>query len=158
VFALANEPFTRLFGGRELIGRPFRAAFPELVDTEVGWILDDVYASGEAAIAGELPARAERWGAAHEIFLSFLVQPISSDAGRSEGLLAVGTDVTAQVAARRRIEALERRSAFLAEASAALALSLEPAETLAMAAHLVVHNLADWCAIDLVIPDDPPGK
>src|SRR5262249_7467889 len=44
---------------------------------------------------------------------------------------------------------LERRSAFLAEVSATLASSLEPAETLATAAHLAVHHFADWCMIEL---------
>jgi signal transduction histidine kinase len=117
----------------------------------VNWILDDVYASGEPANAGEVPAsRTLRDGSERDAFISFMVQPLRGDDGRVQGLLAVGTDVSAQVAARRRVEALERRSAFLAEASATLASSLEPAETLATVAHLAVHHFADWCTVDLV--------
>ncbi len=44
----------------------------------------------------------------------------------------------------------ERRARFLAHASEVLATSLDPEETLRAIAGLVVPNLADWCAIDLV--------
>ena len=151
VFALTNEPYQRLFPGRSLIGRRFSEVFPELSDSEVNWILDDVYTSGEPANAGEVPAsRTLRDGSEREAFISFMVQPLRGDDGKVHGLLAVGTDVSAQVAARRRVEALERRSAFLAEASATLASSLEPSETLATVAHLAVHHFADWCTVDLL--------
>ena len=93
-------------------------------------------------------------GSEREAFISFMIQPLRDDHGQVAGLLAVGTDVSAQVAARRRVEALERRSAFLAEASATLASSLEPAETLATVAHLAVHHFADWCSVDLSGGDD----
>jgi len=97
-------------------------------------------------------------GSEREAFISFMIQPLRDDDGRVAGLLAVGTDVSAQVAARRRVEALERRSAFLAEASATLASSLEPAETLATVAHLAVHHFADWCSVDLIaVGDDKLG-
>ena len=159
IFALTNESYQRLFPGRSLIGRRFSEAFPELEDSEVNWILDDVYTSGEPANAGEVPAsRTLSDGSEREAFISFMIQPLRDDDGRVAGLLAVGTDVSAQVAARRRVEALERRSAFLAEASATLASSLEPAETLATVAHLAVHHFADWCSVDLIaVGDDKLG-
>lgn len=62
-------------------------------------------------------------------------------------------------AARAAAEAAQRRAVFLAEASAVLASSLEPAETLAAVARLAVPRVADWCAIeraeDLVSGADP---
>jgi PAS domain S-box-containing protein len=44
----------------------------------------------------------------------------------------------------------ERRQRFLAQAGAVLAGSLDYQETLERVAHLVVPQLADWCAIDVV--------
>ena len=43
---------------------------------------------------------------------------------------------------------------FLAEASVVLAISLDPEETLRNLMRLAVPRLADWCAVDLVGPDE----
>jgi PAS domain S-box-containing protein len=51
--------------------------------------------------------------------------------------------------ARAAAEASERRTAFLAEAAAALTASLDYAETLAKLAHLAVPALGDWAYIDV---------
>jgi GAF domain-containing protein len=47
----------------------------------------------------------------------------------------------------------QRALAFLAEASAALARSLDYERTLAEVAQLAVPEFADWCAVDVVQPD-----
>jgi signal transduction histidine kinase/CheY-like chemotaxis protein len=52
--------------------------------------------------------------------------------------------------ARTRAEAAQRRIAFLAEASAVLASSLDYEATLQAVARLAVPYLADWCAVDVV--------
>lgn len=52
--------------------------------------------------------------------------------------------------ARLEAEADQRRAAFLAEISTALAASLDYEQTLNNVAHLVVPFFADWCAIDLL--------
>jgi PAS domain S-box-containing protein len=59
-------------------------------------------------------------------------------------------EITREITARKRAE---ERLAFLAEASAALAASLDPTETLTNVANLVVPRLADWCAVHLVAID-----
>jgi len=56
-------------------------------------------------------------------------------------------------AARAEAEAARERSAFLAEASAVLASSLEFEETFASLAHLLVPKLADYCLVDMVEED-----
>ncbi|TMB59685.1 MAG: response regulator [Deltaproteobacteria bacterium] len=56
-------------------------------------------------------------------------------------------------AARAAAEVAERRAAFLADASSALAGSLDYQTTLASLAHLAVPFLADWCKIDMLEPD-----
>jgi signal transduction histidine kinase len=53
-------------------------------------------------------------------------------------------------AARETAETSERRMAFLARSSAALASSLDYETTLATVARLAVPEMSDWCAVDLV--------
>ncbi len=57
-------------------------------------------------------------------------------------------------AARAEAEAGQRHAAFLAEASALLASSLDYEATLASVARAAVPHVADWCAIDVVEDDD----
>jgi K+-sensing histidine kinase KdpD len=59
----------------------------------------------------------------------------------------------AEQAARAAAEDAQRRLAFLAEASAVLASSLDYEATLASVARLAVPFLADWCVVDLVDDD-----
>jgi len=64
----------------------------------------------------------------------------------------------AQAVARSRLYAAEqdrrKRMTFLAEASEVLASSLDYNHTLTQVAQLSVPGLADWCAIDMVGPND----
>jgi PAS domain S-box-containing protein len=55
--------------------------------------------------------------------------------------------------ARARAEEAERRSAFLANASAVLSSSLDYQTTLAQVARLAVSEIAEWCIVDLVEED-----
>ncbi len=62
-------------------------------------------------------------------------------------------------AARAEAEAARQRAAFLAEASALLASSLEWEATLASVAKLAVPGIADWCSVEVpetLAPDAPP--
>ena len=68
--------------------------------------------------------------------------PVREADGLIREWVGVHTDVTEQKLARTRLS-------FLAEASTALARSLDYEVTLAEVAHLVVPALADWCLVDL---------
>ena len=50
-----------------------------------------------------------------------------------------------------------RRARFLAEAAAVLAEKLDYQDTLQRLASLVVPDLAQWCAIDMLAPDGTIG-
>ena len=69
--------------------------------------------------------------------------PILDAAGNPMYLLGISEDITE----RRRIE---KEQQFLAEVSVALSASLEYEQTLATVARLVVQNIADWCAVDVM--------
>jgi PAS domain S-box-containing protein len=72
--------------------------------------------------------------------------PLLDEQGAVEATITIIEDVTE----RKRSEL---RSAFLAEASAALAASLDYEQTLRNVAELAVPDIADWCAVDLVDDD-----
>ncbi len=72
--------------------------------------------------------------------------PLLDEQGEVEATITIIEDVTE----RKRAEL---RSAFLAEASAALASSLDYEQTLRNVAELAVPGIADWCAVDLLDED-----
>ena len=83
--------------------------------------------------------RAEQWNL-------LKAAPLLDERGELEATMTIIEDVTQQ---RRG----ELRSAFLAQASAVLASSLDYEETLGNVARLAVPEVADWCAVDLFDED-----
>jgi PAS domain S-box-containing protein len=69
--------------------------------------------------------------------------PILDTTGNRIYLLGISEDITE----RKRIE---KEQQFLAHVSVALSSSLEYEQTLATLAQLVVQNIADWCAVDVM--------
>jgi PAS domain S-box-containing protein len=72
--------------------------------------------------------------------------PLVDEDGQVDSTIMVIEDVTEQRRAERRAE-------FLAEASRALASSLDYERTLRNVAQLAVPHIADWCAVDLLDRD-----
>jgi PAS domain S-box-containing protein len=75
--------------------------------------------------------------------VSVLISPICNSKGQIIGASSIAHDISE----RKRIQAQEH---FLIQVSDLLASSLDYQETLANVAHLVVPQLADWFAVDLV--------
>jgi PAS domain S-box-containing protein len=90
--------------------------------------------------------------------------------GRPSSMIGVATDVTereesqaerarlleAEQAARAAAEEAQERLAFLAEASAILAESLDYRSVLARVARLAVPRLGDWCSVE--VPEDEQNE
>jgi signal transduction histidine kinase len=96
-------------------------------------------------------------GVPEDYFFNFVYHPLLEADGSVSGIVDIGTEVTESVRARREAERLqriaesaERRLAFLAEASARLAGSLDVESTLRTVADLAVPALADWCFIEVL--------
>jgi signal transduction histidine kinase/ActR/RegA family two-component response regulator len=107
VFELANPLYCRLVGKSELVGKPGREALPELVEQGVWALLDNVYRTGEPYFGKEFPAKLERTGdgSLDQGYFNFTAQATRDDAGRIDGVLIFVVEITAQVTARKRVEA-----------------------------------------------------
>jgi PAS domain S-box-containing protein len=114
----------------ELIGRHVLDLFPEVEHAEVHQAVQRVMSGGP-------PERVETYFAPLGIWGINSIYPVR------DGVAIVSRDVTAQ-------KLLEQNLTFLAEASKALAASLDFQRTLRNVAKLAVPRVADWCAIDLL--------
>jgi PAS domain S-box-containing protein len=111
VYEFVNEAHKRLFGDRDVVGKPIREAFPDLPDQDYVQMLDRIYATGERfvarSIAALLPSQVH--GVLEEHILDYVFAPITDKEGRVVGVFAEGFDVTEQARAQASAEEGERR-------------------------------------------------
>ena len=72
--------------------------------------------------------------------------------GRVTGAVIAFRDINERKLMEESLRAAERRSSFLADASELLSSSLDYETTLASIARLAVPRLADWAAVDMLLP------
>ena len=110
-FEFANNAYFRTTGGRELIGRTVRQAFPEIAQQGLIELLDGVYASGQRhlahALAVELRTQADQ--PATTRFLDFVYEPITDAHGKVTGIFVEGFDTTDTVRADRLAREVDSR-------------------------------------------------
>jgi signal transduction histidine kinase len=125
VYEFANALALTMAGGRDVVGKTIREAFPELDErAPVLELLRQVCSSGRAHSADEylVPLDRRGDGSTQNVYFKFTCQPICDDAGQVRDILIIASDVTASVEARQRIEALlaeltladQRKDEFLA--------------------------------------------
>jgi PAS domain-containing protein len=102
-FIAVNDTYRRAAGPRELIGKTFREAFPDLDEAGIVRTLDDVFRTGETRSASAMPARWYRGpnGAQAGGYLTTIVEPMRHADGTVGGVVFFGLDVTAEIEARR---------------------------------------------------------
>jgi len=109
VFEMVNPRYRQLVGAqRELVGLSVREALPEVVEQGFIELLDGVYRTGEPFIGQEILVRLDRGGEGRleDSFITLVYQPRRDARGESEGIDVFGFEVTEQVLARRKAEAL----------------------------------------------------
>jgi PAS domain S-box-containing protein len=127
----------------EHIGRTIAEVLPEAGAELVDWVRA-VLATGEPVTDLEVEVATQHEPRRLRLFNSSYY-PVRSAEGEVLGIGAVVSDIT------ERHQALEQ-ARFLAEASALLDASLDHETTLQNVARLVVSQMADWCAVDIVEP------
>ena len=100
---LANAAFMELVGQRELTGRTFREAIPEVDGQLYLDMLDEVFRTGEVFVGKQMRAEFVRQPdrGLEEVFISFVFQPIIGDDGKVLAIFVDGNDVTDHVRAER---------------------------------------------------------
>nr|MBA2320162.1 GAF domain-containing protein [Deltaproteobacteria bacterium] len=102
-YELLNEDGETLIG-QSPIGRPMREVFPHLVGTSFFEPFERVYETGEPFVASEVPIGLA--AIPGDRYFDVVYQPTRDGAGSIDGLVTFAFEVTTQVLARRRIEAL----------------------------------------------------
>ncbi|NLQ16634.1 PAS domain-containing protein [Marinomonas sp. M1K-6] len=115
VFNIANDAYTQLVGGRNILGLSLRAALPELEGQGFYELLDQVYASGEPFIGEDVPIVLDIEPDLRETrYLSFIYQPIRDESGQVIGIFVEGHDNTHSKLIEIQLrETLEKNSAII---------------------------------------------
>jgi diguanylate cyclase (GGDEF)-like protein/PAS domain S-box-containing protein len=96
IYEIANEAYYQLVGHRDLIGKPFREAIPEVEGQGYFELADRAFLTGEASVVREMRALLQRepGGPMTEIYIDMLVQPFMAPDGSVSGIFIQGNDVT----------------------------------------------------------------
>jgi signal transduction histidine kinase len=106
LFEVANAAYTEMLERGELIGKKAREVFPEIRDQEGIRLLESVRTSGQPFRASELKVALLRGGALRDAYFDLVMQPLDGPTPEQAGVVVVGVEVTEQVLARRKVEAL----------------------------------------------------
>jgi PAS domain S-box-containing protein len=102
-FELVNPSYSRLIGGREVVGSTVAEALPEAAAQGFVDILDMVYRSGKpyTAVGARFLVEAQPGAAPDERYLDFVYQPLRGPDGEVTGIFVEGADVTERTLAER---------------------------------------------------------
>jgi signal transduction histidine kinase len=104
VYTVVSPRYFEFGGGRQMIGLPFRAAFPEA--TGLAELMDHVYQTGQPFYASErvVPVDRDRDGVPEEYRFNIGYQPLRDAGGRVYAIASTAVEVTEQVRARAEVE------------------------------------------------------
>lgn len=106
VFAYYNHAYHELIGHRDLLGLPVDEALPEIAGQGFVELLKGVYTTGVPFVGREVPVELRRNETLETRFATFVYEAIRGPNGEVEGILATGSDVTAEVKARQEASEL----------------------------------------------------
>jgi len=116
---MINEKALEMWGTtyEKVINKPLFEISPELREQQMEKILTDVYTKGEPFIGDEISLQYIRDGKEHDGYFNFAIHPVHDLKGMVGGLTAIGTEVTQEVTARKKIEESEKRYRDLIQGS-----------------------------------------
>lgn len=126
---IVNEPMIELWGTRRenVISKPFFVGRPEVKGQGLEELLQRVYTTGIRYSALERPVQLPRNGKLELAYINFVYEAFREGDGNISGIMAIATDVTTQVVARKKIEESEQRfRTLITEATIATGLYLGP--------------------------------
>ena len=113
---IANDKMIELWGTTSaIVGKPIFEGLPEARGQGFEQLLERVLTTGESFTANERPVDLPRNGKIEQVFLNFVYEAIRDIDNSITGVMAVATDVTQQVLARRNVEESERELRQIAD-------------------------------------------
>jgi len=124
VIEIANKAFCELVGRDDLVGKPYRDVLADVSGDGLLTILEEAYRTGRRHVSREMrfdrPGAAGDAAAAPARHFAINLEPMRASRGEIYGLMAIATDISAQVEARQEIErARDERQRRLDEAESA---------------------------------------
>ncbi len=110
VVEIANQSVCEIWrvNQQDVLGKPILDFIPEAADQGFIALLDGVMSTGVPFVANELPLVLERNGVLETVYLNFVYHPLRDAQGFITGIIAVAIDISEQVAARQKIEVINR--------------------------------------------------
>ncbi|HYI14551.1 MAG TPA: PAS domain-containing protein, partial [Thermomicrobiales bacterium] len=110
VFTLANPRYLELIGQTDVLAKPVRCVFPELVGQGILEMLDNVYRTGQAVTGDEVLIRLDRNadGVPEDIYFNFVYAPFREASDTPDGIFVLAVEVTEQVHLRQMTESAVR--------------------------------------------------
>jgi PAS domain S-box-containing protein len=163
VCELANPLLGQLWGGRHVLGKTMRKAWPGLEGQGFFEMVERVFDTGEASYSYEHPALAN-WdgnGNPSEHFFDFIYSPYRNHQNVVEGVIIFGLDVTGRVQARQQLQDQQLLFKDITDAAGTALWAVDPKGNITF----VNQTWIDWTSqpyeahlgrgwIDFVAPDD----
>ena len=118
VYELVNASYQKLFGKREILGKPLMEALPELEGQGFEEILGNVYKTGQIFLGNEVPISLARdiGLEPEERFFNFSYQPIYNEDTNITGILVFGYEITDEIKGRKVRQEADKTFRLLADA------------------------------------------
>ena len=110
IVEMANDAYLQLVDKKEaeFVGNSLFASLPE-AEESVRSLLDGVLNTGIPYHGNEVPVPINRYGKQEVFYFDFLYHPLTEENGKVTGVIAIVTEVTEKVEARKTIEESEQR-------------------------------------------------
>ncbi len=163
IYELVNPAYQKLFGKREILGKPIMEALPELEGQGFDTILDNIYNTGETFVGVEVPvmlARDENL-LPEERYFNFSYQPIYNWNKAITGVLVFGYEVTNEILAKIEQQENARRFIVISDAIPAKMNTADISGNVTYLnkqwfeyTHLNFEEMKDWGWKKIIHPDD----
>lgn len=108
---MANEKMLALWGKNlnDVHNKPLFEGIPEAAEQGYEQLLHDVYHTGKAFVAEEMPLTLIRNGVSENIYVKFVYEALFDEDGKVFGIIALADEITERVLGRKKIENSELR-------------------------------------------------
>jgi len=142
---VANQQMIRLWGKPEsaVLGHPVFDALPDARGQGLEELMAKVYNTGESFNAHEMPIDLVRNGRSEIVYQNFVYEPYRDTNGNILGVIAITTDVTEQVLAKKEQQRINRELSLANESFRNLILQAPVAMGLFLTEEMVIEVIND---------------